>query len=102
MSERRTRLEIEASIRATLPWSDVFVEDMTENNRSIFLNRQEAVSLYVQGEPLESIFETTAITQTELHRLIKRCLSIAFDGLVWGNRALIPHNRQKNMKEQRW
>ncbi|MGL6244153.1 hypothetical protein [Pseudomonas sp.] len=95
MSERRTRLEIEASIRATLPWSDVFVEDMTENNRSIFLNRQEAVSLYVQGEPLESIFETTAITQTELHRLIKRCLSIAADGLVWGNRALIPHNRQK-------
>lgn len=100
MRERRARLDIEASIRATLPWAEVLVEEMTEKNRSVYLKRQQAIFLYVQGEPLNSIFKTTAITPIEIHRLIKRCLSISPDGLVWGNRALIFHHRQKEYERK--
>lgn len=96
MRERRSRLDVEASIRASMPWPEVLIEDMSAKNRSLFINRQRAILLYLEGEPLDSIFEITNITKTEIHRLIKRCLSIAPDGLVWGNRALIINNRQKS------
>lgn len=90
---RRRRSDIEQAIRLTLPWEDVYWEDLDEEDRDVFQRRKAAINLYLDGESQSEISVATLISNSELHRLIRRCIELAGDGVVWGERALIPHYR---------
>lgn len=77
----------------TLPWEGVYSADLSNEDRDLFERRKTAIYLYLDGEPQREIFAATLISNSELHRLIRRCVELAEDGTVWGERALIPHYR---------
>lgn len=93
MSSKRSRHEIVLAIRSTRPWPPVVTDGMGPDTEEVFNNRVKAVDLYAEGDSLYAIEEATEIKAAELHRLIKRCLSIASNGLVRGYQALIPNVR---------
>lgn len=93
MRTRRRRCEVEQSIRLTMPWEGVYAEEMSSEDRDLFQRRRTAIYLYLDGEPQNQIRASTKISNSELHRLIRRCTELAVDGCVWGERALIPHYR---------
>lgn len=90
---RRRRSEIEQSIRLTMPWEGIYSEDLSKEDRDLFQRRKTAIDLYLEGESQSEISAATLISNNELHRLISRCIELADDGTVWGERALIPHYR---------
>nr|WP_314576566.1 hypothetical protein [uncultured Pseudomonas sp.] len=93
---RRSRRELELVIQATQPWQPVLTDAMSSQDRELFNNRLKAITLYSEGDSLAAIYDTTGMSAPELHRLIRRSLSSAPDGFVWGSRALIPHARLKS------
>lgn len=93
MSAKRSRSEIVSAIRSTRPWPSVVTDGMDPDTEERFINRVKAVDLYAEGDSLYAIEDATEIKAPELHRLIKRCLSIASNGLVRGYQALIPNVR---------
>lgn len=95
MRPRRSRREIELAIRSTQPWPKVLTDGMDADTRSRFDYRVQAIALYVDGDSIAVIKETTGIGGAELYRLIDRCLSASNTGTVWGNQALIPNMRLK-------
>jgi hypothetical protein len=98
MSAKRSRHEIELAIRSTRPWAPVLIDGMDADTEYLFNNRVKAVDLYVEGDSLSAIEEATEIKGAELHRLIKRCLSVASNGMVRGYQALLPNVRVENYK----
>lgn len=93
MRARRPRSEVEQAIRLTMPWEEIYFGEMSDDDRDVFQRRKSAIYLYLDGAPQNEIFEVTRISSNELHRLIQRCTELAKDGVVWGERALIPHYR---------
>jgi hypothetical protein len=76
-----------------MPWKQIYVDEMTSDDRDLFQRRKSAIDLYLDGASQNEILEVTRISSNELHRLIQRCTELANDGVVWGERALIPHFR---------
>jgi hypothetical protein len=93
MRIRRQRTEVEQAIRLSMPWEEVYVEEMSSDNRDLFQRRKKAIFMYLDGVTHDEILAATRIPSNELHRLIERSTALARDGVVWGERALIPHFR---------
>ncbi|KUP23754.1 hypothetical protein [Paenibacillus sp. DMB5] len=68
---------------------------LSEEERTVYVNRKNAVVLYFKGIELKRIYEQTGVHPKNLRRLIHRCILISDDGLVWGFRALIPQKKVK-------
>jgi hypothetical protein len=54
--------------------------------------------MYVSGSAHGQILAATGIRKAEVHRLLKRCRSLAGDGRIFGLRALIPGTRIESYK----
>lgn len=80
-------------MEATRPWSNVHTSLMSESDRDVFEARKLAVDMYVDGAPLEEIFNRTNIPSPDVRRFTKRCMSVCSNGMVAGYTALIPHFR---------
>lgn len=80
-------------MEATRPWSDVHTSLMSESDKEIFHARKLAVDMYVDGAPLEDIFNSTNIPSSDVRRFTKRCMSVCSNGMVAGYSALIPRFR---------
>ncbi len=91
MRQRKSRSDIVQYLLATQPWAEVLLEAMEPKTREKYLSRKKALDLYVEGEPLATIYQLTGITSQGIHRLITRCMKLSPEGIVFGYRALIPN-----------
>lgn len=71
-------------------WPTVLDSLIKENQRESFNNRCRAVEMYVEGYPLAEIQDTTGILKNTISVLVKKCITLSFDGRIMGFRALIP------------
>jgi putative transposase len=76
-------------------WATVDTSHLSEKDAKKFEARQNAVSAYLDGSPMEEIRKEFGICRIEVLRYCKRCLSLHKDGRIYGWRALIPYERQK-------
>jgi transposase InsO family protein len=75
-------------------WPIVFLDNMSEKDKKLFMRRKMAVELYMSGQKnSEQIYEETKIHPRELRRYVHRCLERDENGVIWGFRALIPRKR---------
>jgi len=82
-------------------WPDVLVDSLSEQKRTVFLQRKQAMDLFVTHEI--SVGEIEAITQVyrqQIYQLLRRCVTTHEDGRVWGYRALIPSLHVKAYQRQ--
>ena len=64
----------------------------SEQHRTKYLNRKNAVKMYLSGCPDKALREKFGICLIQVYRLItERCLQIHPDGLIYGWRGLIPN-----------
>jgi transposase InsO family protein len=73
-----------------------------EDHRVLYLNRKNAVKLYVSGSSAETILDNCGFTLSHVYRLItERCLCPHPDGLIYGWRALVPNAHIRPYRRQR-
>jgi putative transposase len=75
-------------------WPTVFVENMEEEKKKIFLNRKNAIDAVIEGvKTVEEICERYNMIRSEIYRLLDRCLTLNEQGLPYGYVAIIPYKR---------
>ncbi|ODV40993.1 hypothetical protein AWV79_02425 [Cupriavidus sp. UYMMa02A] len=85
-------------------WPDISVVTFTDEERARILREKEAIVMYLSGESFEIIEREKGVKYDELRRKIRRCLTPASDGSIFGFRALRkhfriePYHRQKDVK----
>ncbi|WP_312817682.1 hypothetical protein [Pseudomonas sp.] len=105
---RRSRSEIVDLIRATMPWPDASVEELEPKDAGVYRHRKQALEMYLQGDTIDAIKHATTIDGSFLRKMIKRCLTMAPDGNVYGYRAFLPHQpikayiRTKEVDASHW
>mgnify|MGYP002677855626 CR=1 FL=1 len=84
-------------------WKDIPVETVSKAKRKVFLDRKNAVNMYINGVGVKEIHNATGYDRTHIARLITKCLIINDDGEYYGYSALIPYmkvqNTEKKMKK---
>lgn len=72
-------------------WPHPDLGTLTQTDRDRFLQRKEAVTLYLQGNAHADIYAVTGVQARFLNRLIhERCMHIHPDGRIYGWRGLVP------------
>lgn len=72
-------------------WPHPDLGTLTQTDRDRFLQRKEAVTLYLQGNAHADIYAATGVQARFLNRLIhERCMHIHPDGRIYGWRGLVP------------
>ncbi|SAL34650.1 integrase catalytic region [Caballeronia udeis] len=74
-------------------WPGIAWTDLDSEARKIMRQRMHALELFVQGEPVHAIENSTGVNRRQLYRWLERGLSLHADGCVFGFRALQPHSR---------
>jgi Integrase core domain. len=75
-------------------WPNVLVDNLTPEDKDVYLNRKKAIDFYMKNEmTVTKICDISGLKRHHLSRLIRRCLSFDEEGVLWGYRGLIP---QKN------
>lgn len=94
---RRKSFENEESYQSinTNDWPRVLIDNLSEENKEIFLVRKKAVDMYFSNKSMEEILKETKIHRNLVRRLVKRCLEIDSTGMPYGYTALIPYKRLK-------
>lgn len=78
-------------------WRQVLINNLSEKDKEIFINRKMAIELYIKGEKtIKEISEITGFHRNEITRLYNKCIQIDKDGKIYGFIALIPYKRIKN------
>lgn len=81
-------------------WPTVLVDNLSEKNKEIFLNRKKAVDMYIEGKSMNEIMLNTNIHRVLVIRLVKRCLDVDEFGVPYGYKALIPYKRTKKASRE--
>lgn len=76
-------------------WPTVDPTALEGKHRKDFLNRVEAIKMYVVHTPLSRIEQATTVNRVQIYRLIRQCIEPHSDGRIRGFRALIPFVRSK-------
>lgn len=74
-------------------WAGVTSENLTKSQRELLEKRVEAMKLYAKLTPVKEIAKITGITKEVLPALARKCLKLAYDGQIYGFRALLPYTR---------
>lgn len=75
-------------------WKNVCEDTLTEETKSIYEKRKEAVDMYIEGYSMKDINSKTGIDKALVTRYLKRCLNIDKDsGEPVGYTALLPYKR---------
>lgn len=64
-----------------------------EQDKLSFLSRRRAVEMYAANRPYGEIKAETGKSEDEVQRLVKRCVTAAPDGMIYGFQALVPGSR---------
>jgi len=91
--ERWSRNRIAVSKLPIKLWPTVAEELLPKDQLENFRSKKDAVTLYYLGVPISEIVLRTGICRTDLPRLMKKCLTLSYDGRIQGFRALIPYQR---------
>lgn len=86
---------IPPELRDLSSWPTVDPSALGEERRRDLLSRIEAVRLYVDRAPVQTIEATTGVWRGVLFPLIRRCIQPHPDGRIRGFRALVPYARAK-------
>ena len=70
-------------------WPTVDLDLLDEKNAARVKKRIQAVSDYIEGQPVGIISKQAAIPRQEVYRLVTRCIQPHADGRIWGFRALL-------------
>ena len=76
-------------------WPTVDPSAVTGQRRADLLSRMEAIRLYIDHVPLQTIESATGVQRSVLYRLLRRCIQSHPDGRLRGFRALVPYSRAK-------
>lgn len=76
---------------ATWPGPDIY--GLPPNIAATFTRRRTAVEMYASGSTYDEIWKKAGICKSEVERFVKRCISIADDGRIWGFTGLLPNVR---------
>ena len=82
-------------------WTDIPLEAIPEQHRSLYNARKNAVDMYIEGQKSSDITQRTGIDYTNISRLIKKCLRTNFDGDYYGYQALIPQIKTRTSFEKK-
>ncbi len=93
---QRTRIPLAHQDMATWPRPDISAWDQEE--QATYRARLQALRMYGDGESFLQIGIETGITRHEVYRLLKRCLSLAADGTIFGYRAFVAGARVTEYK----
>lgn len=74
-------------------WPRLDERVLSEEERTTFRQRSDAIEAYASGTSLTQIYESWHIHRATLRRFVRRALSAHPDGRPWGYRALVPHVR---------
>lgn len=105
---RRSRSEIVELIQSTMPWEEVSVRSLPPKAAATYRHRKDALEMYMAGSSIADITHETKVDSSYLKKMIKRCLSVASDGIVYGARALLPnipmksYTRTKDVDSSLW
>jgi putative transposase len=75
-------------------WPGVNLNQLKRKNRKRVQRYQEAIGRYLAGHKVKDICKIKGVCNSELIRVMKRCLEVHEDGRIWGFRALLFHVRQ--------
>lgn len=102
---RRSRLDIRSSLSADggIPsdgelarWPAIDVLALAPERRELYLRRERAIRLYLNGASDVEIRNSCQIGRGQAYRLLReRCLKQHPDGRIYGWRGLLPHLRTK-------
>lgn len=88
------KLNIDKELLDTTLWPTVLIENLSPENRKLFLERKKAVDLFISTDMMVKDIETeTDLRRDEIHRFVRRCLEKDDSGQLLGYRALIPYKR---------
>lgn len=78
-------------------WPSVDFTHLPLNERELYQQRQQAVSLFVENPamPVAAIAQESGVDRRQIYRLVDRCLSRHDDGRIFGFRALLAFKRVK-------
>lgn len=77
-------------------WPQVDIESLTSEKQEVYLKRKIAIESYILNTAKnKEIYEITGIHAIDIRRLVKRCLLIDQNGIIFGFRGLIPHKKIK-------
>jgi len=79
-------------------WPGIDINCLSEAHQKVAERRVSALKMYVLGAAHQTIESATGIPRPEVHRLLKRCLSMSADGRIFGLRALVPGMRVEAYK----
>lgn len=74
-------------------WKTVNVDVLPTHTKEIFLNRKEAVDLYIDGLALKDVSDNTGISSSEIIRFVRKCIVFDEHQEQIGYAALIPNKR---------
>lgn len=81
-----------------LEWKNVLVEVLDDTAKDVFLSRQKAVDMYIDGFTLREIEDKTKINKVSISKYIERCRSInPLDNKPYGYAALL-HYQHTNKR----
>jgi len=76
-----------------LTWKKVLEDALNPENKEMFLNRKNAVDMYIAGASLATIEKETTIKKTKVGIFVKKCYKINPDtNEPYGYAALIPYH----------
>jgi len=82
-----------------LNWKSVLEDALSPDKRGIFLNRKNAVDMYIDGVDLITIERETHIHETQINKLVAKCCRIdPATNEPYGYAALLPYHRTVKYK----
>ena len=93
---RQRELLVPEPLRDLGQWPTVDPEALSPTVKQVYRAREQAISRFVQGEPLQRVVDGTGVARGQIHRLLRRCLTCHPDGRIYGWRALLPEVRIKS------
>lgn len=79
-------------------WPTVDDSRLSEIEKNRYVNRRDAIVMYFKRVDMKEIQRSTHISPQNLRRLVKRCIDLDENGVVWGFRALIPYKKVKSYR----
>ena len=71
-------------------WPTVNVSELPSDRLELFNQRYQAINMYIDGEPIRDIEDSTDVSYKMLQQLLNKCIEPGRDGRIKGYPALIP------------
>lgn len=98
MTDQKKRTRIHPVHSDLSLWPQVDISRMDREDQRIYNNKQTAITLYAAGSKFDVIETETGIRRNEVYRALRRCLTLAPDGHIYGFRALVIGTRVKEFE----